>query len=373
MQTEAAPAARRLEEAAHYGPSPLSRFGARLGRQLTGGLVTVGNCSFERQAATNLLELMPSAPGSASEPHGGRCMHRFTDIESALSACAATSRCGGVSRDNGLLCSVRRGHSARWLHKFELRAGTPQRKERSISFVCTQRDRPLLPLRRPHTSTERGVAFIVMGSCADGGYSCKLIEEARRRPPPCACCFPVLTSSLYLPFPCACSFHGLASLVCLPSSVCLLLLYHVPALPLFSPPPMIASLWLCSAGPLDLCTLTQVKLAVSALRQVHKGRSDRPIAVLADGGISLQWIFDHIQPDIVQPLTFSDILDNDPRAKKLLAYPQTPFTQATARGVVRLYQRVCTTSHSLPLFALAPPFSPSLSRCCRTLAPPSGN
>eukprot|EP00966_Prymnesium_polylepis_P280558 6482216-Prymnesium_polylepis.1 len=127
----------------------------------------------------------------------------------------------------------------------------------------------------------------------------------------------------------------------------------------------------------------EVSQAVQAVRGVLGGRGERSIAVLADGGVPLQWIYDHVKPDIVQarsiarrtsprvahaaaqrrfsrggaelaalairgwraaaapspalnnariprppqPLTFNDVLDKDARAKKLLAYPQTPFKQ----------------------------------------------
>ena len=88
------------------GPSALGRrlcwrrFSKRLGKRLGGrGGVhsTHGNCSFVKSPNTNLLELLAATPKQARlYSHGGRCAHRFSDVESALVACAAIPACGGA-------------------------------------------------------------------------------------------------------------------------------------------------------------------------------------------------------------------------------------------------------------------------------------
>ncbi|KAL1529165.1 hypothetical protein AB1Y20_000124 [Prymnesium parvum] len=114
------------------------------------------------------------------------------------------------------------------------------------------------------------------------------------------------------------------------------------------------------------CNFVQeVKQAVSAVRSIYRGRADRSIAVLADGGISMQWIYDNIQPDIVQPLVFNDILDYDPRAKKLLAYPQTPFEQTVFMdGDTYALRNFDMLFNILSRFELAAAFE-----CCRLYWP----
>lgn len=69
-------------------------------------------------------------------------------------------------------------------------------------------------------------------------------------------------------------------------------------------------------------------MAVARLRAVFGQQRDRSIVILSDGGIPVQWVFDNIKPDLVHPVISDEILENDNRAKKLLAYPQSPLKQA---------------------------------------------
>ena len=102
---------------------------------------TVGNCSFYRHTETNLFEMIQVPIGTLvgnAKLHGGRCSLRHTDLRSALDACAATSTCAGVSKDNGLVCGSGGGQP---LSKHELRAGAPMPNEATVSWVCKERQR----------------------------------------------------------------------------------------------------------------------------------------------------------------------------------------------------------------------------------------
>eukprot|EP00966_Prymnesium_polylepis_P284930 6582680-Prymnesium_polylepis.1 len=146
----------------------LRRFGKRMSKRLA-SLATEqhGNCSFVKKPNTNLLELMAVTPKQAEGLHGGRCEFRYPEIGMALAACAANPACGGVSRDNGLNCmpnTKRRqmgrqmdGPSRANMLRFELRAGTPEPRKQSLSFVCSERVRPQRQLKRADASVEQGV------------------------------------------------------------------------------------------------------------------------------------------------------------------------------------------------------------------------
>ena len=100
------------------------------------------------------------------------------------------------------------------------------------------------------------------------------------------------------------------------------------------------------AKPQYACThVLELAEAIKSIRALEL--RDRPIAVLSDGGgPTLEWIWDHLKPDIVQPLLpdgggggggggggrgggggGGDQSDpgDDPRGRKLLAYTQSPF------------------------------------------------
>ena len=169
---------RRLEEVKGSdweGFGSLRRFSKRLGKRLGGrGGVhsTHGNCSFVKSPNTNLLELLAATPEQARlYSHGGRCAHRFSDVESALVACAAIPACGGVSRDNGLNCGPAGPR------RFELRAGTAEPSSKNtVSFVCSQREKKRKQLRRKGAAMDQGVAFIMIGGCPDSSYSCNFVQ-----------------------------------------------------------------------------------------------------------------------------------------------------------------------------------------------------
>ena len=66
--------------------------------------------------------------------------------------------------------------------------------------------------------------------------------------------------------------------------------------------------------------------AIASIRAL-KLQPERPIAILSDGGLPHDWVWEHLKPDIVQPLAVEGQEDygEDVRGRKLLAYTQSPF------------------------------------------------
>mmetsp|Transcript_29041 Transcript_29041/g.60951 ORF Transcript_29041/g.60951 Transcript_29041/m.60951 type:complete len:409 (+) Transcript_29041:276-1502(+) len=86
----------------------------------------------------------------------------------------------------------------------------------------------------------------------------------------------------------------------------------------------------CGTPSNDCGKVNEAREAIQSVRAVLSRPPSRGspigIAILTDGGFEPDWLMKHLQPNIVQPLTFTEVgLDDDLRAKKLLAYTQTPF------------------------------------------------
>ena len=83
----------------------------------------------------------------------------------------------------------------------------------------------------------------------------------------------------------------------------------------------------CSEPDYACNFVRDIALSITSIRKAYGTRAHaRPIAVLTDGGVPPSWILGNLGVDVVQPLSLSrGDLDADPRAKKLLAYPQSPF------------------------------------------------
>ena len=75
------------------------------------------------------------------------------------------------------------------------------------------------------------------------------------------------------------------------------------------------------------CTSADCKFKLNKYIASHKLQPERPIAILSDGGLPHDWVWEHLKPDIVQPLTVEGQQDygEDVRGRKLLAYTQSPF------------------------------------------------
>ena len=83
------------------------------------------------------------------------------------------------------------------------------------------------------------------------------------------------------------------------------------------------------AAPEYACThVHELKDAIASIRAL-KLQPERPIAILSDGGLPHDWVWEHLKPDIVQPLAVEGqqdpMLGEDVRGRKLLAYTQSPF------------------------------------------------
>lgn len=81
------------------------------------------------------------------------------------------------------------------------------------------------------------------------------------------------------------------------------------------------------AKPEYACThVLELAEAIKSIRALAL-RPARPIAVLSDGGgPTHEWIWEHLKPDLVQPIRpDGQELGDDLRGRKLLAYAQSPF------------------------------------------------
>jgi hypothetical protein len=242
-------------------------------------------CQRERRPRTNLVQLLPSLPGSDVNLHSGRCSRRYSTLESAWDACIAEPACSGVVKDNGIPCtSATRGFlwikkkTAEEKRRFELRGGGARRGP-GVAWVCPQRLARADESGRtlPATRRRRGQG------------------KSRHKDAPVA----------------ALSNSGVAS----PESEGYLFIALGP----------------CPMPDYDCLFLREARDAVTNLRKVD-GR--RPIAVVSDGGVPSSVLLKVLGVDMVTVINLpnqtssdenADHFEGDARVRKLLAYGQTPF------------------------------------------------
>lgn len=84
-----------------------------------------------------------------------------------------------------------------------------------------------------------------------------------------------------------------------------------------------------SSGGYDCLHLKELREAITSLRRIYPpGEVGRGVAILSDGAVPGEWLYAHLQPDLVQQVVLSsNVLDSDLRAKKLLAYGQSPYAR----------------------------------------------
>jgi hypothetical protein len=140
----------------------------------------VGVCERQQRAQTNLVQLIPSIPGSDLSRDDGRCSRRHASINQAWSACMALPECAGVVRDNGIAC----GGGARL--PFELRAGAPVPSRKTNAWVCPARlqaaaaaEAVARPPALGSPALREGFLFILHGGCARPDYSCTHVNELK--------------------------------------------------------------------------------------------------------------------------------------------------------------------------------------------------